>query len=297
METSFENGEAAGGLPAEDAVTASLARVMELDYLGRFDITMAEAEAIHLPSVAEEAFEPPEGYWESRSERRSEWARVLGEDDSVDPAEYPANRAARYEVTDSRFLGLSRETTAVIEAVVVSNLDAYVANGFDTTPASVDDLLRYIEEAVYESERDDVTYLLGVASPTGWSDRVREELMAGEGDEGVLSRARFGKHVSVVLVGLQDGSLHYDEADAVAAENAHLFEPPVHEDRLETCHQTIQEEYVDDIGEEHVLLQEMVEEQGFDAPVVKRAFNDLEEEGIGEQLMIDEYGLSLDFRE
>jgi methyl-accepting chemotaxis protein len=292
MESSFPEEDDTGGLPAKDAVTASLARVMEMDYLGRFDITLNETDMIHLP---DQDFEPPEGYWESRNERRSEWARVLGEDDTVDPAEYPANRAARYEITDSRYLGLAREMAAVIEAVVVSDLEAYAANGFDTAPAGVDDLLGYVEQAIHESESEGVTYLLGVASPTGWTDRVRDEIMAGEGDDGVLSRARFGRNVSVVLVDLQDGSLHYDEADAVAADNSHLFEPPVHDDRIETCLQTIREEYVGDVAEEHVLFQELVDDHGYEPPVVKRSFNQLEAEGVGDQLMIDEYGLSLDF--
>jgi predicted nucleic acid-binding Zn-ribbon protein len=293
MESSFAGDEdGVRGLPAEAAVTASLARVLEMDYLGRFDITMHEAEAIHLP---EEDLEPADGYWDDRSETRSEWARVLGEDEDVDPAEFPANRAARYEITDSRYFGLGRETRAVIEAVVVSHLGALTTNGFDTAPAGIDDLLRYVEDAVYESEQDDVTYILGVASPTGWTDRVREEIMAGGGDDGVLSHARFGRNVSVVLVDLQDGSLYYDEADAVAADNAQLFEPPVHDDRLETCVGTIREEYLEDVAHEHVLLRELVEDHDYAAPVVKLAFDELEAEGVGEQLVIDEYGLSLDF--
>ena len=44
-----------------------------MDYLGRFDTTMHEAETLALP---EETFEVPENYWDGRSERRNEASRM-----------------------------------------------------------------------------------------------------------------------------------------------------------------------------------------------------------------------------
>ncbi|MFC7174570.1 hypothetical protein ACFQL0_16875 [Haloplanus litoreus] len=55
-------------------VTTPMARLFEMDYLGRFDISMHEAETIHTP---EESRPIPDGYWEDRSERRSDHARLL----------------------------------------------------------------------------------------------------------------------------------------------------------------------------------------------------------------------------
>ncbi len=92
---------------------------------------------------------------------------------------------------------------------------------------------------------------------------------------------------------LQDGSLVYDESDEIVRENADLFAPPVDSERFQACLDTIREEYVEDIGTESVLLRDIVNEEEYPAQVVKRAFNRLEREGAGEQLYLDDLGLSL----
>ena len=287
VERSLGGGTDGGGagVDGEHAVTATMARVLELDYLGRFDISMRETGAVHTP---EGAFEVPEGYWDGRSERRSERARLFSLLDGEDPEEYPTNAMARYEITSSRYLGLGSETEMVVEARVLSDLEAFARNGFDASPATLDDLLAVVNEVVYEAEGDDHAYLLGVASPTGWSDRVREQVEAE-----AFARSRFSKHVSVCLVDLQDGSLVYDDADPVASENADLFAPPVDAERVEECVETVRREYVDDVTTESVRLADVADAHGYRDHVVKRAFNRLEEAGAGEQLYVDELGLTL----
>jgi uncharacterized protein YukE len=283
VEQSFD-GE--GGVEGEDAVTATMARVLELDYLGRFDISMTEAETIR---TRDGEFDVPEGYWDGRSERRSERATVVSLLDGGDPEEYPTNALSRYEITAGRYLGLSSTTETLIEARVLADLEAFAANGFDASPATLDDLLSVVNEAVYAAEEGDHGYLLSVASPTGWSDRVREQVASAD-----LARSRYSERVSLCLVDLQDGSLVYDDSDPVVRENADLFAPPVDDERVAACIDLVRREYVDDVAHESVLLTDVADDHGFDAPVVKRAFNRLEDEGAGEQLYLDELGLSLE---
>jgi hypothetical protein len=282
---------AVGGDPADvdadDVVTTSMARLFEMDYLGRFDISMHDAAAIHTP---DERREIPDGYWDDRCERRSDRISLLDAlPDGEDPDRYPLNRCTRYELTDRRYLGLSRDPQLIVEARVTNNLDAHVRNGFDAAPADVDRLLDVVNPVVYEAEREGYHYLLAVASPTGWSERAKRQVASDEESGG----GRFSRRLSLCLVDLQTGDLFYDENDAVAADNDSLFEPPVTAERVSACADHVRASAVDDVLTDSIRLDEVVE-AGFDPHVVKRAFNDLEADGVGEQLYLDEFGLTLE---
>jgi hypothetical protein len=272
---------------AEKVVTTSMARLFEMDYLGRFDISMHEVETIHAPDGDRSI---PDGYWDDRSERRSDRVRLLDSlPDGDDPERYPHNRRARYELTDERYLGLSRDPQLILEAQVVNNLEAHVRNGFDAAPADVDRLLDVVNPVVYEADREGYHYLLAVASPTGWTERARQQVASDGADGG----GRFSRRLSLCLVDLQTGELFYDENDPVVADNVALFDPPVTAERVAECKAHVRERYVDDVMADSVRLDE-VGEAGFDPHVVKRAFNELEAEGVGEQLYLDEFGLALE---
>jgi hypothetical protein len=274
-----------GKLPGEDLVTTSIARLFELDYLGRFDISMQDTRTIHTPDGA---FDVVDGYWDGRSERRSERPR-LGEllNDGEDPSGYPSNQRARYEITRPQYLGLGRELRMVVEAVVYSHMEAYATNGFDTRPADLDDLLGLVDEALYEAENEEYTHLLAIASPTGWTDRVTERIES----EGI-SRTRYSQYVSVCLIDLQSQSVVYDDSDPVVEENIELFEPSIDAERVEACVEYVRRTYVEDPTQQSVTTSDVTGED-FDGHIVKRAFDRLETEGIGEQLYVGDVGLAL----
>jgi len=272
----------------DGGVSASMARLLELDYMGRVDTSIHDVETVYTPDGP---FTVSEGYWEGRGERRNERTRLtqlLKDDDT--PDRYPMNRRVRYEVASSRFLGLSSQREMIIEATVTSNLEAFAANGFDASPADLDDLLEIVNEAVREAEQNDYHYLLAVASPTGWTDRVATQL---ENDE--IARARYSRHLSLVLVDLGTGELIMDSSDEIASNNQHLFEIPVEEERVEQCVQTVRSNYATEAGTDSVLLEEVVEEDGFAVHVAKQAFDRFTQRGEGEQLYLEDFGTALDF--
>lgn len=284
---SVEVDDSAEGLDGKNVVTKETARLFEMDYIGRFDITMREVEEIHTP---DRTFEIPEGYWEGRSKYSENVANFyLDIPKDENPWSYPTGKKARYEITSSRFLGLSQTKEMVIEAIVHSNLDAYINNGFDATPAGLDDLLSVVNKVVREAEGRECPHLVGIASPTGWTDEVEEQVRNKE-----VARTRYSRYLSLCLVDLQNHELIYDETDELVRENTSLFEPPVNAERMKECEEVIRDEYVADVGTHSVLLEELVDEHGFDEHVVKRTFNSLEGEGVGDQLYLDEYGLSLE---
>jgi hypothetical protein len=177
----------------------------------------------------------------------------------------------------------------IIEATVFSDLDAHAANGFDATPADIDDLLGIINDAVREADRKEVSYLLGIASPTGWTDRVTEQVAASE-----LSRSRYSRRVGICLIDLRDGSIVHDESDPIVADNIGLFDRAVAAERVDTCVETLRSEHVDDLGRETIGLDEVVSEHGFDRHVVKQSFERLEDAGDAVQFYVDGDGLALD---
>ena len=278
------------GISGSDVVSSTTARLFEMDYVGRFDTTIHETEEIHLP---DESFRVPDGYWEDRSERRTETARMENllrehgrEDEDIDSL--PVNPTARYEITESTFLG--REATQmIIEATVFSHLPAHARNDFDSNPATLDELLGFVNEAVDEADDDEIPYLLGIASPTGWTDRVRDLVVDDE-----VSRTRYSRHVSICLIDLRTGELFYDESDATLTENIGLFKRAVQAEEVEECVSLVYSEYVTELGCETVMAEEIAEETDYDQNVIKQSFERLEERGDGEQFYLDEYGLALD---
>jgi len=279
-----------GGIDGSDVVTASTARLFEMDYLGRFETNMFEVPSITLPN---EVFEIPDGYWEGRSERRSEATRMtnlLQEYDSGPSETHPTNPTARYTITESKYLGLSERAKMIVEATVVSHLEPHAINGFDSEPANLEDLLSFVNSAVDEASDEEIPYLLGIASPTGWTEQVQDLVVDDD-----IARTRFSRHVSVCLVDLKSGSLMYDSSDPVITENIGLFERAVQAENVEECVSMIRSEYAADLGRETVMLEEIVEETEYESHVIKQAFDRLESNGDGEQFYVDERGLAMDF--
>lgn len=270
-----------------DVVGAMMARLYEMDYVSRFDTSVQEADAIRTP---EGDFEVPEGYWEGRSEHGTEYFNAV--DMALDDQSHlrPEGQHARYEITDSRYLGLTRDVEMVLETGVHVDGDAFEANGFDAVPAGLDDLLGFVDGAIRDAEAEGYHHLLGIASPTGWTDRACAQL-----EDDSQARSRLSTNLSVVLIDLRDGSLAYDDTDPVAAENAELFEFPVDAERVEECRALVREEYAGDPRHDSVLLSDVVEDHGYPARVAKKALEELEDEGVGEQLFLDDLGMALTF--
>ena len=276
------------GIDGAAVVTAATARLFELDYLGRFDTTMHETTALALP---DRTVELPTGYWEGRSERRtqaSELSGLLGESDASHES-YPHNPTARYELTERRYLGLRSETELIVEAAVHSDLRAHATAGYDSSPAGIDALLGLLNPAIEEADRRETAYLLGVASPTGWSDRVHDRIER----EGMV-RTHASRRLHLVLVDLRDGTLLYDGTDDVVRQNLALFERAVDADRVAGCVERLRADYVSDLTRETVGLDEVHERYDLDQHIIRQAFAELADAGEAEQFYVPDDGLAIE---
>jgi len=282
------DGAAAAASTDGDIVTAATARLFELDYLGRFKTSIKETDTIDLP---DQQISIPEGYWQGRCSRRNERDRMADLlADSGDVAAHPINPTARYTLTESKYFGLATETQMVIEATVYSHLRRHARDGADGAPADVDDLVAIVGDAVEEAATSSVPYLLGIASPTGWTDRV-----VGYVQDDELSRTHYDEHVSVCLIDLQRGELIYDETDSVVTENGDLFKRAVEADAVADCVETIRSRYLEGIGRDTLLLTAAAEETDYDRHIVRQAFNRLAADDAGEVFTIDD-DVAFEFR-
>lgn len=260
-------------------IRAEMARLYEQDFIGRFDTSVREAETITLPDGS--ALEVPEGYWTDKRRSQSGNQRPIVEDtlgDAEDIGNYPLGAYSIYRVVQTRFGGLTSSTELVIEAVVKANLKAFVNNGFDAQPAGVDDLLDIVNETLAWSEMEDTPHLIGIASPTGWTDEV-ENLVQNE----EFARTRFSRDVSICLLDIQDDNLIYDTNDSLMRENIALFEREVNDERVMKCIDTVQNEYIDDPVENFVPLYEVVDNHGFHPHVVRKSFKHFVDEGLAQE--------------
>ena len=271
----------AAATTGSDTVTAATARLFELDYIGRFTTSIQETDTIELP---EKQISIPDGYLDGRCSRRNERDRMatLLDTNGESVTAHPINPTARYTLTNSKYFGLTTETQIVIEATVHSHLQRHARDGVDATPADVDDLVAIVGDAVEEAADRSAPYLLGIASPTGWTDRV-----VGHVRDDELGRTHYGENVSVCLIDLRRGELIYDTTDSVVAENAELFERAVEADAVADCVETIRSRYLEGIGRETLLLTAAVEETGYDRHIVRQAFSRLAADDAGEVFTID----------
>jgi len=68
IETSVGDGEGGAGIDGTDGVTATTARLFEMDYLGRIDTTTYDLDEL---ALSDGRIEITDGYWDGRSERRT----------------------------------------------------------------------------------------------------------------------------------------------------------------------------------------------------------------------------------
>lgn len=271
---------------AAGLVPAPVARVAELHFIGAFREALSETRTIRLPGG--EQFDIPEGYWTDRYVTADDADR-LGEllPADADPETYPVNKRSRHTVTVPKYLGLSLSDPLVIEARSVTHLETHATAGGDRRPADLSDLLRAVDELVERTEGygNETTYLVGLGSPTGWTDRAAAAL----DDEGV----RLGDQVRVCLVDLAAGRLHYDRDDPLLAAHEHLFEGTLERERVDDCARAIRERYQGSV--EGVRLGTVTSDLDYEPHIVKRAFGRLEDDGIGTQFETDgNIGFSFD---
>ena len=273
-----------------EVIPASVARLYEQDFIAHIERSLREAAELYVPDEGSVTIE--DGYWDSepRSDRGSYQGNILSElPDDASHRRYPERPWVRYATIESTgFLGRDEDVPLVVEGLTTTRLKTYANHGSDWAPTTLPELHEVVGEAMdrgLSRHQDDAHHLLVIGSPTGWTSRVQEEIKSG---------SLFDADISVCLVDLRSDEPYFDKRDEVLSNNRWLIRHELPLETIKRCADRINEKYISDPTCERVLFQTAVSELDFSPHIIKRAFDLLEEEGLGVQIETD-HGLVLSF--
>jgi excisionase family DNA binding protein len=156
-------------------VTASEARQKELDFIGRFDQKIRKIK---------EVISPVDG----TLFRVNSWDDIHSETAEIEIPDTASKSSGLASLTTrimprnqrSTYSFLKRGTTRsgasgfVIEAAFFAHLRNFTEDGFDTLPITHTELVWLLETSIASAKNRGALYVVGFASPTGWTDEARE---------------------------------------------------------------------------------------------------------------------------
>lgn len=276
-------------------VTRDVAKIHEMNYIGRFEIKMNE-----LPKRIDNPIEGKERRITAWSHHRKfdDVDKILnlntlkmGYEEAT--GKLPLNLRSRYVVAEKKHkLFGKKETKVIIEASVLGHLPDYDENGFDTRSVTLSELLSVLTGYIDSAELGNYFHVLGIASVTGFDKRVFEHINSEDFHKNFVNR-----YVSLCLVDLETGEVFYNESDERIKAYVDLFTPVFDEERVRAIR-----DYV--VGrlelKDFAVLDRVVEEatdKGEEGKrLVKKVFYDLEKEGIGDVKYDKEFGVVVEKR-
>ena len=272
-----EIGKVIAGKPLR-LVTAEDAKLYELNYIARFDSKMHEFP-IRIQNPIED-----------RNYRINSWRdghvrMSAGSGDDLGPE----NPRSVYAVEERKYKVFGEKVKKVaIEAVSFSHLDEHKEYGFDTRRVSLSEFLTLLGGSISDAEIGQYLHVIGIASPTGWDERVVSEIQSKEFAHNYVSR-----FVSVCLVDSVTGEVFYNPADERIAAFVEFFKPEFDRERVERVMQFVLDRFE---TEDYVLFEDAVEGTGEARDIVHRAFSGLVDAGEYRMRWIEGAGMVVEVR-
>ena len=249
------------------------ARLCEMNFLARFDTKMQSY--------------PVRFY--SPLEKKEFVIRCWNEGDHVNTSvsnspDKPWNVQSRYSVNEKMF-GLfgGKLSKIIVEGVSLNHLEEFEKYNFDSRRANLADFLKTITPIIDKAEIGKYLHVIGIASPTGWDEKVQKEIRSATFAHNYISR-----FVSICLVDSVTGEVIFNSADERISKFIEYFTPEFDREKVEKIRQYI-------IGrlavKEYVVLDEAVAEIKEPKNIVNKVFYDLQHEGKGKIKYIKEVGL------
>ena len=173
------------------------------------------------------------------------------------------------------------ETKMVIEAAVLNHWKKYCELGFDTNPATLSELNSLLARNIDKAELGNYFHVIGISSPTGWSENAREYINSNEFHKNFVDR-----HVSVCPIDPETGEIVYNKLDDRIKQFIYLFKPEFDREKVEKCKTLIKDKLSMD---DFVTINDIIK-KGFESRIVKKSFYELEEKGIGEFKFVEGVG-------
>lgn len=253
-------GEVIAGKPLR-LVTNEDAKLYELNYIARFDTKMHEFPIrIHNPI-------------EDKNYKINSWgdSHLMMSTGSGGDAG-PDNSRSVYAVEERKYRVIGENVKkVVVEAVSFSHLDEHKKYGFDTRRIGLSEFLTILGGSIPNAELGRYLHVIGVASPTGWDERVVSEIQSKEFAHNYVSR-----YVSVCLVDSVTGDVFFNPADERIAAFVEFFKPEFDRERVERVRRFVLDAFS---VKDYVLFEDAVEGSGEARDIVHRAFTGLVDAG------------------
>jgi hypothetical protein len=268
-------------------VTRDVAKIHEMNYIGRFDMKMNELPKMIYDPMGEKERKIRSWSYHHKFDDADKILNTLKVDYEEVTGKLPLNLRSRYVVAEKRFkLFGKEETKMIIEASLLNHLMDHAENGFDTKSVTLSELLSVLTKYIDRAELGNYFHVLGIASVTGFDEKVLEHVNSGDFHKNFVSR-----YVSLCLVDLETGEVFYNESDERIKTYIDLFKPLFDEEKMRAI-----KEYV--VGrlelKDFAVLDRVVEEAADGKEgrrLAKKVFYDLEKDGIGEVRYEKEFGL------
>lgn len=257
-------------------ITKEDAELCELNFIARFDTKMQ--------SLPLKIHSPVEGKtYEVRSWKEDAHLKFIDRN----APDMPSNVRSRYIVAERRhgFFG-ERIKKVVVEAISLNHLKEFEEYGFDAKRANLSEFLSLVTKFIDTAEMGKYLHVIGIASPTGWDERVEKELASTSFAHNYVSR-----YVSICLVDSVRGEVVYNPTDDRIAKFAEFFKPQFDREKVESVKKYALEELS---MKDHIVFEDIVEETKEERRIVYKAFYDLESAGKGRARYIKDVGLVLD---
>ncbi len=213
-------------------VTAEEAKQYEMAFIGRFERKMSELP-LELPDPLEKGKKRTIKDWGDGRLNSSSKKRVM-EMSGDKWTEMPLNMRSRF-VLKSFFSGKLR---GIVEAVALNHLPEYAKIGIDTKKATLGELQAILVRAIESAEKGNYFHIIGIESPTGWSEKAIEFINSEEYQKNFLNR-----YVYVYLVDVEMNKIYYNKIYDKMIEGmriyADIFRPQLDVENLEECKKKI----------------------------------------------------------
>lgn len=278
-----------GGDSSNRFVPKDLAKLYEMDHIGRFDMKMHELPLKVTNPINGKTYKIKS--WDgshSKTDVKDEIYNMFKNEISISEVEtqIPLNVCSRYVIGERRFKLIGKkEPKTIIESMVFNHWKEYAKNGFDTKPVILSELNSILVHLINNAEMGKYFHVIAIASPTGWDERIRTYIESDEFNKNFVSR-----YISICLVDNETGEMIYNKADERIKEYIDLFEPEFDSEKVSKCkkHIMVEHEYDD-----HLVLDDIITETGLEMRLVKKTFRELESEGYGKVKFIKTVGIVL----
>jgi hypothetical protein len=170
--------------------------------------------------------------------------------------------------------------------VSLNHLDEFEKYGFDSRRASLADFLSTVNEYIDVAEMGKYLHVLGIASPTGWDERVKNEIESVDFAHNYVSR-----HVSICLVDSVTGEVIHNPTDDRINNFIEFYQPQFDNERMARVTQHIRDRL--DVHD-YVLLEDVAADTSEPQLMVHKAFYELENEDKYRVRYIESVGLVLE---